>query len=131
MKKFYVLASAMLLSAAAFAQTVAPFHGVVNGTRMIPKQANPERLTCPDTTGIVNFVDFLPEYAPAGGTSLNFGYSGGGYVFGNNVDGAILKKVAQGYSNLNGTPVKVTDLMVYFVGKESDVVSTRTNNCIT
>lgn len=124
MKKFYLLSSAALLSVAAFAQS-SPFHGhaVVKGTKSFHHATSAERLTCPDTTGIVNFVDFQPEYAPGGASSLIFGYTGGGYVYGNNADGTLLTACAQGYVNLNSTPVKVTDVLVFFVAKESDAGS--------
>lgn len=125
MKKIYLLSSAVMLSVAAFAQSGPLGHGVTKGTKAFHHATSAERLTCPDTTGIVNFVDFQPEYAPSG-QSLIFGYSGGGYVYGNNVS-SLLKTVAQGYVNLNGTPVKVTDVLVFFVAMENDLGSSATS----
>lgn len=133
MKKIYLFAAAALFGFAASAQNAPLGHAVVKGTKATPfnKATTGERLACPDTAGagLISFSggspEFLPEYAPTG-QSLIFGYSGGGYVYGNNVS-TFLKTCAQGYSNLNSAQLHVTDLMVVFVAKERDLAGSLTS----
>jgi len=131
MKKIYLLASVAMFSLLANAQNAPLGQGVVLGTKASPlKATSGERLSCPDTAGIglISFgsgVEIMPEYAPSG-QSLIFGYSGGGYVYGNNVQ-PLLKTVAQGYLNLNSTTLHITDLMVVFVAKERDGAGSATS----
>jgi len=79
-------------------------------------------MSSPDTTGIVNFIDFLPQYLPFGGNSALYGYTGGGFVYGNNVDS--LNVCAQGYMNINSTPVRILGVLLEFGAKQSDAGST-------
>jgi hypothetical protein len=133
MKKIYLFAATALFSLAASAQNGTLGHAVVLGTKATPfaKTTSGERLACPDTAGIglISFSggspEFLPEYAPTG-QSLIFGYQGGGYIYGNNVQ-PLLKTCAQGYVNLNGAQLHVTDLMVVFVAKERDLAGSLTS----
>jgi hypothetical protein len=126
MKKIYLLASAALLSVAAFGQTSEAGKAVVNSTKTFSYVASPERLLSPDTTGLVNFLDFLPEFAP-GGQAVIYGYTGGGFIYGNNVSGNNLRICAQGYDNLNNIPVNIVGALLWFGGKESDGVSAPTS----
>ncbi len=89
---------------------------------------NPERTVGnPDTTGIVNYTDFLPEFLPNGGAASIYGYTGGGFIFGNNVSTNNLRICAQGYKNLNPTPVSVVGVLAWFGGKQSDAGSSATS----
>lgn len=117
MKKIYILLSATLISASSFAQFSKSNKLVVTGTKNFSHPHSASRMNAIDTTGIVNFTDFLPEYNPSGGSNLNLGYLGGGYIYGNNSDG--LDACAQGYQNVNATPVKITGVLAVFVGKKS------------
>lgn len=125
MKKIYLLAGAALISAATYAQSTQLGQGVIKGTKAFHRTVSGERLACPDTAGagLISYsggtsYEFAPEYAPTG-QSLIFGYTGGGYVYGNNKS-TLLKTVAQGYLNINGSTLHITDLMVVFVAKERD-----------
>src|SRR4051812_4339373 len=106
MKKIYLFTGAALLSVAAFGQTTEAGKAVVKATKTFSYVESPERLLSPDTTGLVNYIDFLPEFAP-GGQAVIYGYTGGGFIYGNNVSANQLKVVAQGYDNLNNIPVNV------------------------
>ena len=129
MKKIYLVAGAAFLSVVSFAQTSEagkatllsskPFTHSVSGNRTI---------TNPDTAGLVNFVDFLPQFATSG-QIYNMGYTGGGFLYGNNKS-ANLKICAQGYQNLNPTPVKVIGAIAWFVGKQSDLGSSATSKVV-
>lgn len=121
MKKTYFLSSALLLSVAGYSQNNAyygksfvesakPFTSVVSHDRTIGN---------PDTTGFVNFTDFLPEFASVSGQAVIYGYTGGGYVFGINKAG--LKICAQGYQNLNTTQVEIIGAIVWFGAKQRDL----------
>lgn len=132
MKKIYLLASAALISFAANAQNAPLGQGVVLSKRTMPlKSTNAERLACPDTAGagLISVTsgspEFLPEFAPTGQV-LQFGYQGGGYVYGNTVDSR-LKTCAQGYSNLNGATLHVTDVLSLFAAKERDLAGSATS----
>lgn len=115
MKKHYLLAGAVLFSAFAFAQNAGKV--TVLSKKTFVKSVATDRVSSPDTTGIVNITDFLPEFA-GGGQVVNYGYLGGGYIFGNNVDA--LNNCAQGYQNLNPTPVRVIGAIALFTAKERD-----------
>ena len=121
MKKTYLLFSALLLSTAAFSQNnnfqSKPF---IESTKVFSKTNSSDRtIGNPDTTGFVNFTDFLPQFASISQTAIIYGYSGGGYVFGNNKDG--LKICGQGYQNINATPVKIIAALVWFGAKQRDL----------
>jgi hypothetical protein len=130
MKKFYLIASAVLLSVSAFAQTSEAGKAIVSGTKPLNYVVSPDRITSPDTTGIVNFTEFLPEFLPFGGNAVIYGYTGGGYIYGNNVSGNNLRIVAQGYDNLNVVPVQVQGVILWFAAKESDIASSPTSKVV-
>ena len=121
MKKTYLLFSALLFSTAAFSQNnnfqSKPF---IESTKVFSKTNSSDRtIGNPDTTGFVNFTDFAPQFASISQTAIIYGYSGGGYVFGNNKDG--LKICGQGYQNINATPVKIIAALVWFGAKQRDL----------
>lgn len=86
-----------------------------------------ERMLSPDTTGLVNVSDFIPQFAPTGGTVI-YRYTWGGYVFGNNRDS--INVCAQGYANLNPIPVRVMGVLLWFRKKESDAGSAPTSKVV-
>lgn len=121
MKRIYFLSSAMLLSAAGFSQST-PCYGkaFVASHKSFPHSMQTTRTVgSPDTTGVVNYTDFLPQYASVSGQSIIYGYSGGGYVFGNNNGGWNI--CGQGYQNITPTPVKIIGALVWFAKKERDL----------
>lgn len=121
MKKIYFLSGAMLLSAAIFSQNNAYYgNSFVESAKTFNHSIPTDRtIGNPDTTGWVNFTDFLPEFASVSQQAVIYGYSGGGYVFGNNKDG--LKICAQGYQNINPTSVKIIGALVWFGAKQRDL----------
>lgn len=118
---------AALLSVSAFAQSSEAGHAVVKGTKAINHMTSAERLSSPDTTGIVNITDFLPEFAANSGQAVIYGYTGGGFIYGNNVSGNNLRICAQGYDNLNNIPVNIIGALLWFGGQESDAGSSSTS----
>lgn len=130
MKKIYLLASAALLTFVANAQNSEFGKAHPVKTKPFNYVTSPDRITCPDTAGLVNFTEFLPEFAGISGQAVIFGYTGGGYVFGNNVSVNQLRIVGQGYSNLNGIPVRVDGALLWFGGKESDAGSSATSKVV-
>lgn len=122
MKKIYLLSNVMLLSVAAFSQN-SPYQGKIGTVTSKPlvHAIAADRVTSPDTTGIVNVTDFLPEFASQSGQLTIFGYSGGGYIYGNNKDG--LNVCAQGYNNVSSpvVPVQVIGAIAWFAKKERDL----------
>lgn len=128
MKNNYLLMGAVLLSSAAVAQSDA---GKANVSKTLPlsnHSTNARTIICPDTAGWANFTDFLPEFAANSGQAVFYSYTGGGYIFGNNVSTNGLRIVGQGYDNLNSTPVAVTGVLAWFGGKQSDAGSSTTSH---
>lgn len=128
MKKIYLLAGAALLSASAFAQSSDAGKAHVAGTKAFVHATSHERDAI-DTTGIgaSGILDYLPEFLPNGGPASIYGYLGGGYIYGNNVSANNLKVCAQGYDNLNVTPVHITGVIAWFGAQESDLGSSATS----
>lgn len=118
---------AALLSVTAFAQTSEAGHAVVKGSKAINHVVSADRLSSPDTTGIVNVTDFLPEFAAVSGQAVIYGYTGGGFIYGNNVSGNNLRIVGQGYDNLNNIPVNIIGALLWFGGQEMDGASSPTS----
>ncbi|MDQ3047693.1 MAG: T9SS type A sorting domain-containing protein [Bacteroidota bacterium] len=133
MKKIYLIAGAVVVSASAFAQG-GSFSGnvVANSAKNIPAKTAPSQRLATDTTGIgfnvITNVTFLPEFAP-NNSVVNWGYLGGGYIFGNNVFGG-LNICAQGYQNLNTMPVEVDGVILWFAGIENDMGSSATSKVV-
>ncbi|MCE9539748.1 MAG: hypothetical protein K8R85_11090, partial [Bacteroidetes bacterium] len=121
MKKIYLLSNVMLVSVAAFSQNN-PYQGKIGTVTSKPlaHALSTDRVTSPDTTGIVNFTDFLPEFASQSGALSIYGYTGGGFMFGNNKDQ--LNICAQGYNNVSSpiVPVQVIGAIAWFARKERD-----------
>lgn len=127
MKKIYFIVGAALLSATAFAQN-STGKAIVKGTKAYTHVNSPSRINTVDTTGIVNVTDFQPEFLPNGGSAAIYGYSGGGYIFGNNVDG--LNICGQGYQNLGPIPVNILGVLAWFSTMESDMGSSANSKVV-
>jgi hypothetical protein len=136
MKKFYSLSCALLLMLAVVAQNQQkPGAKTVIGVKdSYIKETNVNRvIKNPDTTGLANYVDFLPEFYPSGSGGIyyyewDYNMPYGGYYFGNNRNG--WNVWAQGYYNVNPTPVKVIGAIVWFRKKQSDL-TTNSNSVVT
>lgn len=119
MKKIYTLIVIAIFSASLSAQSID------KSNRTLIKKTIPytyststnRMLLGPDTTGLVNYTDFLPQFAPSANYIL-YSYTSGGYLYGNNADSMTV--CAQGYSNLNNTPIRVLGVLLWFGGKQSD-----------
>ncbi len=68
-----------------------------------------------DTTGITMSGNFAPDFAPSNGDIYIYGYLGGGFVYGSNVDS--LNVCAQGYMNTNNSTVRISELLFLIGGK--------------
>jgi len=130
MKKIYLTLSVCLASIAMIAQTPEAGNALLSKVIPISKAATDNRtIICPDTAGLINFTDFLPEFAPNGSASF-YSYSGGGYVYGNNISSNQLRIVAQGYDNINGSQVSVQGVILWFGGKQSDGTTTANSKVV-
>lgn len=118
MKKIYFLAGAAFLSVSSFAQSSKAGKAVLIGTKNYTHANSADRMNNPDTTGIVNYTDFLPQYNPNAAQNSIYGYVGGGYLYGRNHDS--LDACAQGYQNVNSIPVRITGVLLWFGAKKSD-----------
>ena len=128
MKKIYTLLAVSAIAFSANAQTSEAGKGIVLSSETLNRYVSADRLTNPDTTGLVNFTDFLPEFAPSG-SIYNYGYLGGGYVYGNNAS-ANLTLCAQGYQNVIGSPIKVIGAIAWFTEKQSDLGSSTSSKVV-
>ena len=68
-----------------------------------------------DTTGISMSGNFSPDFAPSNGDVYIYGYLGGGYVYGSNIDS--LNVCAQGYMNMNNSTIRISELLFLIGGK--------------
>ena len=68
-----------------------------------------------DTTGITMSGNFAPDFAPSNGNVYIYGYMGGGYIYGSNVDS--LNVCAQGYMNTNNSTVRISEILFLIAGK--------------
>ncbi len=107
MKKLYVLFALLLTSGIAFGQISAD-KAVMAKKMQIP--ANMMTKTPTDTCGWS--TNFIPEFA-VGGQVYVYTYTGGGYVFGNNVDG--VDGSAQGY--VYPGSLGIEGVLLWFGGK--------------
>lgn len=121
MKKIYTLASLALVSLASFAQEteILKFPGLKTSSKLTEKKValktnNPSLFktsaAAGDTACWNNFVDFLPEFNPGGGQLSIFGYQGGGFVYGNNVDS--VNSCATGVLNVTGTNLVISKVIL-------------------
>ena len=117
MKKIYILAIAALFSTAIFAQVSEQGNATVLGSKAISiKHSNDKTPT--DTAGWVpNPSKWLPGEFALGGQVWNYGYTGGGYVYGTNISTGEINHCAQGYLNLGAVSFGVEGILVAFVGK--------------
>ncbi|MCX6295292.1 MAG: T9SS type A sorting domain-containing protein [Bacteroidetes bacterium] len=131
MKKIYTLIAVAAIAFNSSAQTVeGPQHFVV---KAIPYTMSATRaITNPDTTGLVNVTDFLPAFDVTAPTFYSYGSATltTGYLYGNNGSLNGFKQVAQGYLNVNPTPVKVIGALMWFGGKQSDLGSSVTSKVV-
>ncbi|MFL5763212.1 MAG: T9SS type A sorting domain-containing protein [Bacteroidia bacterium] len=86
-----------------------------------------DRVLGPDTLGLADYTNFLPQFAPFM-TPVFYSYTGGGYLYGNNRDSSNV--CAQGYRNLNNAPVRVLGVLMWFGAKESDAGSSPTSKVV-
>ncbi|MCB9188242.1 MAG: T9SS type A sorting domain-containing protein [Flavobacteriales bacterium] len=124
MKKIYSLvATAVFATSAMVAQNVekVDFSGKIQilNTQEISKSATPKVAT--DTAGWMTGTSFAPEFAGISGQVTEFGYSGGGFIFGNNVGG--LNKHAQGYFNEDELNFSIDEVLMLAVGKDNNDVT--------
>lgn len=119
MKKFYTLAVAALFTSAAFAQFSEAGNAVAKESKAFNVKHNNAK-TPTDTAGWVpNPTKWLPGEFAVGGQVWNFGYTGGGYVYGVNISTSNLDEVAQGYQNLNTATFGVEGVLAGFIGKDA------------
>lgn len=119
MKKIYLIAAMLVSGATVFAQgTLQNANPKGEIKRVMPAPANsPAQTTTPtDTAGWTESGAFAPVFAGVSGQVVAFGYSGGGWVYGNNADG--LNECAQGFLNVNQSTLGVEEVLLLFVGKE-------------
>lgn len=129
MKKLYTLLAFTALAVTANAQSSDAGKATPISTMPFVHTASADRILNPDTTGLVNFVDFLPEFAPSGNAVI-YGYLGGGFIYGNNVSTNVLRICGQGYDNLGPIPVKIIGALLWFGGQESDMGSSPTSKVV-
>jgi hypothetical protein len=122
MKKIYALAGALALVSGMFAQNKVYHDKVVakpfNSNTVSSNVAKPAIAAAGDTVGWnTDVTDFLPEIFKSGQV-FRYGYLGGGYIFGKNVDS--LNYCAQGWLNINNTPLVITKALVWVLNKNVD-----------
>lgn len=126
MKKIYALAGALALVSGMFAQNKVYHDKVVakmdNKIAISTNLAKPAIAAAGDTVGWnTEVTDFLPEIFKSGQPYI-YGYLGGGYIFGKNVDS--LNYCAQGHLNINNTPLVITKALVWVRFKNIDAGNT-------
>lgn len=89
-------------------------------------------LSNPDTLGLINVGDFIPEFDGLNPVFYSYGSASltTGYLYGNNGSANGFKEVAQAYQNLNAIPVKVIGALMWFGGKESDLGSSTASKVV-
>jgi hypothetical protein len=127
MKKIYTLFAVSALVLGANAQNSAG-KAIPIASKPLVRSTSADRMTSPDTTGLVNFTDFMPQFAAISNSYTIYGYTGGGYIFGNNVDGLNIN--AQGYQNLGPIPVKVIGVIAQFARLQSDLGSSASSKVV-
>jgi hypothetical protein len=117
MKKIYILAVAAIFSTASFAQVSEQGNANADNSKAITKSLASTK-TPTDTCGWVpNASKWLPGEFAVGGQVWNYGYTGGGYVYGVNISTNEINHVAQGYMNINSASIGIEGVLVGFVGK--------------
>ncbi|HEY9084140.1 MAG TPA: T9SS type A sorting domain-containing protein [Vicingaceae bacterium] len=115
MKKIYLLLATTFVAGASFAQYSGQ-QAINQGSKSLVIKANANQKTPTDTTGLTTSGAFLPEFAQ-GGQIFQFGYTGGGFVYGNNADS--LDWCAQGYSNVNNATFNVEGILIWAAAKDN------------
>ena len=127
MKKIYLLFTTLSLSLVAQAQLTTQAN--TSDVKFIPSltlSAKTATAMAGDTVGWSNVVDFLPEFGFGGGQLTIFGSQGGGYVYGKN-NGSI-STCAQGYYNLNSTPLSIEKVIMWAIAKDMAPAPLATSN---
>jgi len=130
MKKIYLMAAILFSGASLFAQGTlqnASPRGEVKRVMPVPVNSPADASTPTDTTGWAVSGNYAPDFAGISGEVVAFGYSGGGWVYGNNLDG--LNECAQGYLNINQATLGIEEALLLFVGKTS-VSGSGTSKCV-
>lgn len=115
MKKIYILAIAALFAGSASAQIGSAKADLVKQIPTKHTVQNNKAIT--DTAGWSYSGNYYPEFA-TGGQVVRYIYTGGGYVYGNNLDG--LNVCGQGYSNVNAASFKVVGVLAWFAAKDNN-----------
>ena len=123
--------AAMLVSGASlFAQGTlqnATPKGEIKRIMPAPGISGAQTATPTDTTGWSDTGNWQPVFAGISGEVVAFGYQGGGWVYGNNLDG--LNECAQGFLNINQATLGVEEVLLLFTGK-TGVSQSPTSKCV-
>jgi hypothetical protein len=125
MKKIYSLIGAIVLTSSVFAQEE-QLKGKVIATPLDQAQTSTstslkKTAAVGDTIGWnLTSANYLPEFYPAGSSYVKYGYTGGGYTFGNNVDR--LNMCAQGFLNVNPLTVTISKVLISVYAKKKTSV---------
>ena len=117
MKKIYILVVAAVFTTATFAQVSEQGNATVLSSKAISNKHVNDKTPTDTTAWVPNPSKWLPGEFAVGGQVWNYGYSGGGYVYGVNISVNEISHVAQGYLNLNAATFGVEGIIVGFVGK--------------
>lgn len=98
----------------AFILNAQPFKNKAYVKDVVSFERNFKRMNV-DTTGITMSGNFAPDFAPSNGNVYIYGYMGGGYIYGSNVDS--LNVCAQGYMNTNNSTVRISEILFLIAGK--------------
>ena len=129
MKKIYFMAAILFSGATLFAQGTlqnATPKGNVKKVMTLPVK-NPASVETPIDTAGWSSTNYSPAFAGVSGQVVAFGYSGGGWVYGNNHDG--LNECAQGYLNINQSTLGIESALMLFAGKTS-VSGSAASKCV-
>ena len=118
MKKIYILAVAAIFTTASYAQVSEQGKVSPNGSRAISVDHNSNK-TPTDTAGWVPSTKWIPQEFALGGQVWNFGYTGGGYIYGVNISANEINHCAQGYTNVNSASFGVEGVLIGFIGKNA------------
>lgn len=135
MKKIYSLVCALAVTTLAVAQQAEPTVKLTANKAVLKKTMTINntntagaKVAAPfDTTGWSNFTDYLPEFAATSGQIANYGYLGGGYVYGKNKDS--LNICAAGFINVSSAPTTI--ISAIFLASEKVGPGTDPNSKIT
>lgn len=117
MKKIYILAVAAVFSTATFAQVSEQGNATVKASKAISTKHTNDKTPTDTTAWVPNPSKWLPGEFAVAGQVFNYGYTGGGYVYGTNISANDINHCAQGYLNLNTATFGVEGILVGFIGK--------------